>query len=63
MGSSGEILDGDRYKQEVILVWAMGVLEMVSRRNEVEPDLREVWGQIKSIAETQEAKEYIKDLL
>ena len=44
-------------------MWAMGVLEMVSRRNEVEPGLREVWGQIKSIAETQEAKEYIKDLL
>ena len=55
--SSGEILDGGRLEQEVILMWAIGVLDMVSRRNEVEPDLREVWGQIRSIAETQEARE------
>merc|ERR1712025_407769 len=63
VGSSGEILDGGRLEQEVILVWAMGVLEMVSRRNEVEPGLREVLGQIKSITETQEVREYTKDLL
>merc|ERR1719431_1165651 len=58
VGISGDQLDEENVEQQqIILTWAMGVLEMVSGRNEMEPNLREVWGQIRSIAEIQEARE------
>ena len=57
VGSSGDPLDDESVEQQhIILTWAMGVLEMVSRRNEMEPSLREVWGQIRSIAEIEESR-------
>ena len=39
---------------EVLLIWALNVLEMVSSNQDVNPDLKRMWSQIKNLAELQE---------
>ena len=43
------------------LIWSMRVLEMVaSRREKDEPCLRQIWGQIRRVAEVKEGGRIVK---
>ena len=48
--------DEERNMMDCTLTWSMRVLEMVASRGKVEPCLKQIWGQVRRLAEVQEGQ-------
>jgi hypothetical protein len=53
----GDFSDQDLGEVETVLIWTKRVLEMIARRGEWEPQQREMWEEIRRIAEREEGRE------